>query len=251
MTPLKTVHFLLPRRVVVNQRTVVVKTPVRVFSIQGERSREGWRASPVSMPFTLALIRRRFEAVLDRWLRLYEQLRFPLELFFSVHNSQGGLLEYRFLSLVQAAESYHRERVRSDELTPTEFRKRLALLRGRTPKRYRPWLNERLHNRMSLRARLDALIARTGPTFHALVPDQKKVVDAIVKARNGLSHGQLGFQPAFEGDYGLFRLIEVVSLLLQEQLLRELGFSRLQAGAALERNWKYAYAKRLVPKVDP
>lgn len=34
---------------------------------------------------------------------------------------------------------------------------------------------------------------------------------------------------AFEGEYGLFRSIEVVSLLLQEQLLRELGFSRLQS----------------------
>ena len=203
------------------------------------------------MPFPLAVIRRRFETVLDRWLRLYEQLRFPLELFFSVHNSPGGLLEYRFLSLVQAAESYHRERVRSDELAPKEFKKRLVLLRSRTPKPYRSWLNERLHNRMSLRDRLDALIVRTGPIFHALVPDQKKAVDAIVKTRNGLSHGQLGFRSAFEGDYGLFRLIEVVSLLLQEQLLRELGFSRLQAGAAIERNWKYAYAMQLVPKGNP
>ena len=35
----------------------------------------------------------------------------PLELFFAGPNSPSGLLEYRFLSLVQAAKSYHRERV--------------------------------------------------------------------------------------------------------------------------------------------
>ena len=105
--------------------------------------------------------------------------------------------------------------------------------------------------RRSVRDRLDALIAGTGPAFHALIPDQKKVVDVIIKSRNALSHGQIGFRPAFEGDYGLFRLSEVVSLLLQERLLRELGFSRQQAGAAIERNWRYAYVRRLVPKGNP
>ena len=250
LTPIESVHLLVPRSVRLPDQSRAINIPIEVEVLfDRSLSRNSWGTLPGHIPFGLEHVRRRLQRLFDCWFMLYDALRFPLNLFFSVHNSNTGYLENRFLSLVQTAESYHNNWIRSHDLSKREFKNRRRKVLKRIPKAYQSWVADKLRNDVSLRKRLDALVDRASETVKVVIPDRADVIHAIVRIRNDISHANPAFSAAYEGHLGLFRLIEVLSLLLQEHFLRDVGFSRAEASAALTRNWKYAYALRLSPKL--
>jgi hypothetical protein len=78
-----------------------------------------------------------------------------------------------------------------------------------------------------------------------IAPDVKDVIQWIVGTRNGIVHGDKDTRPSGEGRFGLFRLMAILSLVIQECLLRELGVGEEQAAKSVERTWEYDYAARM------
>jgi ApeA N-terminal domain 1 len=206
------------------------------------------RVMPVSaMPLPLKDIERRLPRIARRWWEFYRRFPFLCGLFFSVHNDTQGFWEYRFLTHVQAAELYHRLRVKKDELSAARHEARLAAILANTPERYHSWLKDRLShsNELSLRRRLRSLFEQAKPLLGPLVPDTKQVIDAIVRRRNEFVHGTEDFRLAGPGRYGAFRVVTILSLVLQYLFLREAGLGRHEAVTAMARTFEHDYAKRL------
>jgi hypothetical protein len=199
-----------------------------------------------AMPLALRDFEGIFEQVLGRWMDVYQQLPTLLDLFFSVHNGTEGYLEHQFLSLVQVAESYHRLRVKRNELDPDQHGARVKEILATCPDSHRSWLEDQLRfsNELRLRRRLRELFMSSRLT-ERIAPDWKDVTQWTVETRNGIVHGDKDVRPSGEGRFGLFRLMAILSLVIQECLLRELGVGEGQAAASLERTWEYAYAVRV------
>jgi hypothetical protein len=77
-----------------------------------------------------------------------------------------------------------------------------------------------------------------------IAPDQRRAIQEIVRYRNTIAHGDGNASPTIGGSYGLLHLTAVVSLLMQECLLCELGFTQERAASLLISAREYGYAMR-------
>jgi hypothetical protein len=197
------------------------------------------------MPLPLREFADRFGDVLTRWIRLHQDMTLILDVFFSAHNARGNYIEHQFFSIVQALEAYHRLRVRRHESPENEHQQRLDAILGACPSLHREWLSKQLEhsNDVSLRRRLRELLS-TSPMTRYIAPDQKRARHEIARYRNAIAHGGGDTHPTIGGSYGLLHLTAVVSLLMQERLLCELGFPQEQAGLRLKSTREFRYAMR-------
>jgi hypothetical protein len=131
-----------------------------------------------------------FDRVIPRWLKTCEEMALPVDLLFAGRFAPFMYVESYFLSLVQAAEGYHRSR-----------------FPGRTS------LQQRL---LDLLARADELGLGTTDA------DRKDLAGQLVRARNDLSHGGLS-SSARELAYS--QLNRQLRVLLETLLVGELHLS--------------------------
>jgi len=200
-----------------------------------------------TMPVPLKDLERKLSRIVKSWWAFYGRFPFLCGLFFGVHNDTQGFWQYQFLAQVQAAELYHRLRVRRYDISEVKHEERLRVILGKTPKGHHKFLKDRLahSNEMTLRRRLRVLFARAGTLLGPIVPDAKKVIDTVIGRRNEFVHGSADFSLKGPGRYGAFRVIAVLSLLLQYVFLREAGLTRPEAVRALQRTFEYDYARRM------
>jgi len=197
------------------------------------------------MPLPLREFADRFGDVLTRWIDLHQQMTLVLDVFFSAHNARKGYVEQQFFSIVQALEAYHRLRVHRHEILEGEHQLRIEAILGACPEEHREWLREQLRysNEVRLRRRLRELLAAS-PMTRYIAPDRKRAIQEIVRYRNTIAHGDGDTYPTIGGSYGLLHLTAVVSLLMQERLLCELGFPQERAASLLDSTREYGYAMR-------
>jgi hypothetical protein len=166
------------------------------------------------------------EEKLRRWFAAYESFRPALALYFGARAGAHRYLNGRFLSLVQALETYHRrtsdERLMDEDL----FRELLADLKEACPKEHRSWLARRLEygNEVSLAARLKHIVK----PFEAQIGDskeRKKLIRKIVDTRNFLTHYDRKLESKAADGAQLHALCVIAEAILQLHFLKELGFT--------------------------
>jgi hypothetical protein len=71
-------------------------------------------------------------------------------------------VDHKFLSLMQALETYHRRILGGNELSENHHNKRILEILTAVPDQYRQWLEEKLKysNELSLRKRMKELLGR-------------------------------------------------------------------------------------------
>ena len=247
IVPIRAVYVMAPRKVFVGAEPQMIEMRTEVLGPIGPRRANHPRSRiPQSMLFTLADVEDRLSDTLNRWFRFYDDFRIPLDIFFTVRNSKGGYFEHRFLSLAQVAESYHRFRIRRVDFSGSELNRRISRIESTFPD-YAGWLRARLAggNEVVFSDRLVELIDKSRSLVGPIISDVGELVAAIVKTRNKFVHASPDFSPTPEGQYGLFRLTAVLSLLMEEYLLRELGFDEADAAQRVGRTVEYAYARSL------
>lgn len=179
---------------------------------------------PVEMNFNLVSSGDRIQAVATRWLELAPILEPVSNLFFGAMFAPHMYLQFRFLSLAYALESFHR-RCRQQEIDP-EHDERLRAILEASPEQFRKWLADKLRysHEPTFRRRTKALLDEFGPLGDVLASPRDRFVDAVVTARNNLTH--------YEGDEGilddveaLYRLTQRLQGLVAVCLLVETGFT--------------------------
>ncbi len=224
----------------------VIERPIHVIYRTAYRGAEhGQRLFPGDMLFTFNDIANRFPAIIDRWLEISTELDSICNLFFSVQHAPNMYMEQKFLSIVQAVESYHRRRIRNHELSEEEHRARLTSITSATPAKHREWLNRRLlySNEPSLRERLKELIDLMDgvelPT-NAVTTTKEAFIQKVLDTRNFLVHYDPSLKRRSAEGHTLYLITQVLSLLLECCFLRELGYTPEQCAQSITRTlrWK-------------
>jgi hypothetical protein len=84
------------------------------------------------------------------------------DLYFGIIHSSNMYVDHKFLSLMQALETYHRRILGGNELSENHHNKRILEILTAVPDQYRQWLEEKLKysNELSLRKRMKELLGR-------------------------------------------------------------------------------------------
>jgi len=179
------------------------------------------------------------EDILPRWLDAYQELRLPLNLYFTTMFAPFMYLESRFLNLVQAAEGYHRVRFpdRRAEDPPVHAERLTSIYGSIDNPKHLAWLTGHLgehSNEPSLRQRLGdltKLARRQG--LRMTGREAQSFAYAVKNARDELSHGGLGERKTLHGDY--VKMEKQLKGVLQACWLSELGLSGDVSSAMLNR----------------
>ena len=236
-----------------DSRTLVVRIIGKIAdsSINVLDSKISWS----DMFFSFRDVSDKFELLIKNWFDKAKDLGTVYELYFGVlENPDLYYPQQEFLSLIQALESYCQKDLNPElkklERTEEEHSRILESIMSHTPEEHQGWLKSKLKssNSLSLSAKLMSLLKsgslqdifkhlkRSENAFNVFLDGQlrDKFVNGVVKARNQLSHGN-----GYDGDvYGKdFRLqIQMLKVLVEILLLKELGFCKEDIGVLLLRS---------------
>jgi hypothetical protein len=181
---------------------------------------------PDEFLFSLRDIEGHEQNCFGNWFAKAEWLDPVCVLYFGTLYNPSRYLDFNFLALVQAVEAYHRRASDQTDLTLPEHETRINAILDAVPAAHREWLAGKLKysNELSLRRRLKILFSQFSYLLDGLIPDHKATINAIYDNRNYLTHYDVTLKGRAARGSRLAFLVEVLKLLLQASLLRELGF---------------------------
>lgn len=191
---------------------------------------------PYDMVFTYHDAPGRLPALLDQWVTRSEVLRPVYESYFGNLYHPAMYIEQRFLSLIQALESYHRLARPGYELPPEQHHRRIAEILASAPQAHRKWLERKLDhsNEVTLRVRIQQLADEMSDLFQP--PRRNEFVEKVVTTRHYMTHFSPELKPRVASDDELVAIVQKLKFLLTLFLLKETGFSRDDVLAFVDRN---------------
>jgi hypothetical protein len=171
-------------------------------------------------------IEHRFGTYLKDWYLKRKNLEPICQLYFGSQYGRFVYLNLKFLSMIQALESYHRAFISNEELTKSEHEKRIAAIMETAPKIHETWLAEKLQysNEPSLRKRIKTILEMFPKTVPAIIPDPKWFINRAVRTRNYMNHFDPVLKDEASNNTELFALTERLRVIVEMCLLKEIGF---------------------------
>lgn len=184
-----------------------------------------------------------FDVLMPRWTALREKFSGALGMILGMRYISGGYLETQVVSVVAAAESFHRSLDLEPPLTKAQHRTLLRALRRATPDEFKTFVADRLPwNGPTLRNRLLELVARLGEPGAKLIPNANAWATAAKDARNKLAHTGAS---DLHGNDVLDAVAQVTSALVVLNLLHELGLPEERLMQSIERHRALSHAATL------
>lgn len=208
------------------------------------------------MLFKFSDLQDQFSEYMRTWLSHSYALGPVLDLYFSTFYNPQQYLESRFLSLTQAIEAYHRRRLGGqylpdkllkpikEELLGVIQKAKIEKEEG-VPPGAKQALTARLKhiNDYSLRRRVRELVRDPGNLLGRIIPKPRSFAEAVVNARNYLTHYSTEQEGQAESVKDLYLLAERLKALLDVVLLRELGFEDQKIEKLVKGNESYRHLK--------
>jgi len=198
---------------------------------------------PFDMLFTFKDISDRFEDFLKNWFKKTDLLEPVYNLYFGTLYNPRMYLEHRFLSLVQAIESYHRRTMKNFELSEEEHEKRIMEILNAVPHGHKKWLRNKLaySNEPNLRRRLKEILEKFADVLDKFIPKKDSFINKVVTTRNYLTHYDEKLKEQSAEGEELYRLTQKLKILLEICLLKELGFTSDNIKSLISRNRRYQH----------
>lgn len=184
---------------------------------------------PPHMLFNLRLIKDEFDAILKRWFDKEEVLKPVFNLYFGTLYNSDMYLEQKFSNLIQAIESYHRRTRINTEIEPNEHEKRIKSILQSVDIQYKEWLENRLtySNEPTLRTRLSDLTNECAKLINISSSKSKKsFISKVCDTRNYFTHYDFSLADKAAKDTDLFHLFYKLKVILEFNLLLEIGFNK-------------------------
>ena len=185
---------------------------------------------PPEIPFTYPAIKKDLRLVMNSWYRNADRMRTVYGLHFGVRVNRGIPVEFQFLSLLQALESYHREKGRDKYMSDTRYLPLRDMLVNGIPSNVAPDFRAalkskiRFGNEYSLRKRLELTIRSVPEAIVDLFTSGDKFfVTRVVATRNYLTHRDESQKQDVMDFKGMFNASESLALLITYLLLSECG----------------------------
>ncbi len=190
-----------------------------------------------------------FPGLLFRWLKIADELRTVIELFFGSLYNQDEFLHSKFLSLVQALEAYHRIRIERGHHPMADKTTFVASVLRQVADGDRERLAGALRSfsSPSTADRINDILAASAVTMSPLLgAGQRTFVQRVVRTRNQLMH-RFDTRPekVLEGN-DLVVATWHLTVLLQSTLLSELGLTPERCLECCRRGWRFERLARLL-----
>jgi hypothetical protein len=183
--------------------------------------------------------------MLKRWLTMPDDLRTAWALYIGVLFAQRIYAEHSYLSLVGAAEMYHRLRGKNEIDPAAAHTARITRILGHFKGPDRKWLKGKLSrsNEPSLENRLLELLERNPKLFEQIYEDRGILCKIIARTRNYYSHYAAELQTGAVRDrVELHWLSRVVAAIVEDCLLHELGMSADERRSCIRRFSRHSEA---------
>jgi hypothetical protein len=199
------------------------------------------------MLFTFEDISGQFEAYLQNWFGKEELLKPVYDLFFGTLYNPSMYLEFQFLSLIQAVDSYHRRIYGGEYLSDGDYMGVHNALVNAIPRSVKGGFKDSLKskiqhgNEFSLRTRLKRLFNSDEyrEILSEFVENKDIFIGKVVDTRNYLTHYDEELKEKATIGEELSPFIQKLKILLKICLLTELGFSSEEIKALFSRNKRY------------
>lgn len=221
--------------------------PSRIFFSQKRALPLPETSHPLRLLFTLSSLTSNLSYHLSRWYQGFQLFRDALDFYFSLdpRGDTDVAIEHHFLSNVNAVESYHRSAgVKRYESDPSDHEARIKRILAASEAEDRDWISRKLEysNEVGLRPRLRELFDGLPGDVQKACGARKSFINSVVVTRNYLTHhdNQLKDQALSGAD--LWRITQILRVILQTAFLRQLGLSDEQIVEAFRRapelmNW--------------
>lgn len=180
-------------------------------------------------------------SILDNWLSAHERYREILDLFLAAQSSFHPFPYYRFLSLVQALESFHRRHWKATSPVDDMHLERLRAIYAVVPSAHRKWLKWKLKHshEPSLQDRLIELTIDLELLLVPLIGDLSVFLEQIVATRNYLTHYDVGSSGKAIAVADLGRASDILAIVMRFQLLKEVGITTERSFALIAGSGDY------------
>lgn len=200
-------------------------------------------------------VRERLPSILDKWFESYGRMKSVYNLFFGALSNPYLFQEFRFLSLIQALESFHRiiKGGKYIDDSSEEWKGAVKLMIASIPssleKSHKQSLEKKIEfgYQYSLRKRMKELTSSISPdSLRRMSPKQNNgdyFTKRIVEARNYFTHyDELNRPQSFTGGE-LDKAVERLKLLLILLLMKEIGVDDQETLSLVEQSWQYSHIK--------
>lgn len=206
------------------------------------------KKSSIQMLFSLKDIEDEFALSIQKWLNLNEEVKHICDIYFGIKYAEFMYGEQRFLSVVQALESYHRIKFNNEQVSQEEHNNRLQKIYTEVPDCYLDWLKEKLNfsNEPSLKNRLEGLIRCYEGVIQSLTKNSDKFIARVKNTRNYFTHYDVSLKGKFAQGDELFRLTQILFFLLRACLLNELGCTPERCADLITKDSEYQYTIKAV-----
>ena len=153
-------------------------------------------------------------------------------------------LQHRFLSLIQAIESFHQRIYKGEYLSDDDYNGVYKALVNAIPDidiDIKKSLENRLKygNEYSLRKRLKEIFGKYQEILNGFIENKNSFIEKVVDTRNYLTHYDKDLKELAVSGEALYSLTQKLKILLETCLLSELGFSLEEIKGLFLRNRRY------------
>jgi hypothetical protein len=174
-------------------------------------------------------VKENFGSILKRWFMIEDLLQPTVAGLTEAFMKRSLPVEFRFLGLAQAIETFHRRTSDDAKYNNEDHRGRLESILNGTSDNYKDWLKERLQysHEPSLKARLKELAAGIPEPVKKLLckPSVSKFLNQIRDNRNYYTHYNEDLRSRVVRLSELFILAERMKIFLVCLVLKEIGFT--------------------------
>ncbi len=219
--------------------------PVEIFYRLTDTPKAPKTLLPFDMLFTFKNISDRFEVFLGNWFKKADLLKPVYDLYFGTLYNPRMYLEHRFLSLIQAIESFHQRIYGGEYLSNKEYKEIYNALVNAIPDGVRSDLKDRLKeylkygNEFSLRKRLKEIFDKYQEILNGFIGDKDAFIEKVVATRHYHTHHDEDLKQHAASGEVLYRLTQKLEMLLVICLLTELGFNSKEIKDLFSRNRRY------------
>ncbi len=216
------------------------------------QSRKRSRLHYHEMLFPYPLIKKGFRKHLNSWYAKSDELRTPFQLYFGVLLQADTPLEFRFLALIQAIESYHRLKKVNKYMSDKAYEPIKNAIIHAIPDEVRPDHRDALKSRIkygneySLRRRLTIILALIPRSLREkIINTDSEFINKIVATRNYLTHRDDSDKKNVLDAKGIFHASESLRILLLILFLIEIEIDALKIEHAISTNWKFRSIQKI------
>ncbi len=192
------------------------------------------------------MIKKEVGKLLSNWYLKSDELKTPFQLYFGVLLQTDMPLEFRYLALLQAIESYQRlkkfNKYMSDQTYEPIKSELIKAILDTVTSDHRAALKDRIKygNEYSLRKRLNMILSSIPKDLKKKITNNdSKFVDKVVTTRNYLTHRDDSDTMNVLDTKGILHASERLKLLLLILFLREIEVDARKIEHVISTNWRF------------